>query len=101
MPNELDLPSEFDELSDSQKQILLDWCNQINKTKSINNNHSSYGLKHIFEDSKDGFYITNGAFKGAMLKCNFDYRPASPSSCNWCFNISEKSIKKLQSLNEH
>ena len=99
MSNELDSPNEFNKLTVSQKQILLNWCSNINKIKSINHGHSSYGLKHIFENSKDGFYITNGAFKGAMLKCNFDYRLTEPLSCNWCFNISEKSIKELQNLN--
>lgn len=99
MPNELDLPSEFDELTDSQKQILLDWCSRINKIKSINCKHSSYGLKHIFERSKTGFYITNGMFKGEMLKCGFNHKPLDSASRNWLFNVSEKSIKELQRLN--
>lgn len=99
--NELDSPNEFDKLSESERQALIDWCYRINKIQSINRNHSSYGLKHIFERSENGFYITNGMFKGAMLKCGFDYRPVSSSSRNWNFNVLEKSIKELRRLNKN
>lgn len=93
-----DSPNEFDELSELKKQMLLDWCHGIAKIQSINRKHSSYGLKHTFERSRNGFYITNGMLKGAMLKCGFDHAPVSSSSRNWYFNVSEKSIKQLQNL---
>lgn len=96
MTNDANSPDEFKKLNESEQQALIDWCYRISKIKTINRNHSSYGLKHIFENSKDGFYITNGAFKGAMLECGFDYKPDSPSSPNWNFNVSEKTIKELK-----
>jgi hypothetical protein len=36
---------------------------------------SSYALKHYFEVADDGFYITNGQFKGAMLEAGFEPLP--------------------------
>lgn len=83
-------PSEFNNLSNPQQEILLDWISQnLSPIKSFNSKHTSYGLKHLFEDSKKGFYIYNGAFKGAMLKLGFE--PQNEKDVNWYFNISEKS----------
>mgnify|MGYP000932178475 CR=1 FL=1 len=96
MTNDANFPDEFKKLSESEQQDLINWCYSIAKIKSINLKRTSYGLKHIFENSKNGFYITNGAFKGAMLECGFDYKPVSSSSPNWHFNVSEKSIKDLK-----
>ena len=39
----------------------------LKPTKTFNDRRTSYGLKHLFEDT-GGFYIGNGAFKGAMIK---------------------------------
>lgn len=95
-----DKTNDFNSLTDSQKEILLDWCDLIGKATNINKKHSSYGLKHIFEKSKNGFYITNGMFKGAMLKLEYKYELCHPTSPNWHFNISEKGIKFLIQQNE-
>ncbi len=100
MTNDLNSPNEFDKLSLPEKQILIDWCSNLNQIKSINTKYSSYSLKHIFERSKNGFYITNGAFKGAMLKCGFNYKSITDSP-NWYFNVSQKSIEDIKKLNEH
>ena len=91
----IDSPEEFNKLSESEKHSLLNWCSEIPMIKSINYNRSSYGIKHMFERSKNGFYITNGAFKGAMTECNFDCKPVSSTSNNWRFNVSERYIKQL------
>lgn len=93
-------PNDFESLTASQKEILLDWCDLIGKISTINKKHSSYGLKHIFEKSKNGFYVTNGMFKGAMLKLEYEYELCHPTSPNWYFNISEKGIKFLIHQNE-
>lgn len=91
-----DSPNEFDDLTPTEKSILLNWINQnLIKIKSINNKHSSYFLKKLFENSNQGFYITNGQFKGAMLESKFEIK--SKYEQNWYFNVSEKSIKKLKS----
>lgn len=101
MTNDLNLPNEFNNLNESEQQTLIEWCSCISKIKSINLKRTSYGLKHIFERSENGFYITNGMFKGAMLECGFDYKPVDSSSPNWHFNVSEKAIKELKKLNKN
>lgn len=88
-----DPPSEFEELNADQKRILLNWCDLITPIQSFNQKHTSYGLKHIFSNSLDGFYITNGQFKGAMLKLGFKVK--DDTQLNWIFNVSERSIKWL------
>lgn len=83
-------PECFYDLSLEQQQILLEWI-AVNflPRESFNTSKTSYGLKHIFERTPNGFYIYNGAFKGAMLKCG--YRVKDTKELNWCFNISQKS----------
>lgn len=81
----LDDPNLFNELPDEDKQKLLNWIDEnFYPIKSFNNKHTSYGLKH-----KLPFYITNGAFKGAMLVAG--YKVKNKSDRNWVFNISQKS----------
>lgn len=88
-------PKEFEYLTKEQQEILIDWCSRLIEIKNINKRHSSCGLKHIFSSSKNGFYISNGTFKGAMLKLGFRNMKCHFTSPNWFFNISEKSVKNL------
>nr|DAN89080.1 MAG TPA: hypothetical protein [Caudoviricetes sp.] len=97
--NDSDDQNDFKNLTIEKQNILLDWCDLIGKTTRINEKHTSYGLKHIFEKSQSGFYITNGMFKGAMLKLGYKYKQCHPSSPNWFFNISEKGVKFLLNQN--
>ncbi|CAJ1185150.1 hypothetical protein [Companilactobacillus paralimentarius] len=95
---EYDDPKRFLELS-SWKQIkLINWIlDNLEPSKGINQNYSSYGLKHFFSnDEVDGFYIKNGAFKGAMLVAGF--KVANKDFQNWNFNIKTKSITKLNKI---
>lgn len=87
-------PDEFDFLSPEEQTVLLDWCDSLGKISTINKKHSSYALKHIFSSSSNGFYISNGTFKGAMLKLGYKYQPIV-NGINWYFNISEKCLKSL------
>lgn len=97
--NIVDNPSEFFKgLNEKERYILLNWCKQFDEIQTINKRHSSYGLKHIFERSENGFYITNGMFKGAMEELNFKILKTNK---NWNFNISEKSVKELKKNNEN
>lgn len=92
----LDKLDAFQELSSSEQDQLIEWCiKNFKKIKRINRSHTSYGLKHKFENSEEGFYITNGAFKKAMLEAGFEYKPIQSVDKNWCFNVSEKSITIL------
>ena len=84
----------FDELSQSEQNTLIEWCSKLDKIKTINMRHTSYGLKHKFENAPEGFYITNGSFKKAMLIAGFEYKGIAGHP-NWYFNVSEKSLKKL------
>lgn len=86
----LNNPEMFGQMCKNKQDILLKWINEnLDPRKTINMDISSYGLKHIFENSKDGFYITNGEFKGAMLMSG--YKIKNPNDINWYFNISQKS----------
>ncbi|AUJ26584.1 hypothetical protein [Virgibacillus dokdonensis] len=87
-------PEAFDDLTSKEQKHLTDWIkNNIAPIKSFNTRQTSYGLKHRFEDD-GGFYIGNGAFKGAMLACGFKVKDKSAK--NWVFNVSEKSIKIIR-----
>jgi hypothetical protein len=92
-------PKNFDQLSSEQQSTLTSWiATYLESIKSFNERHTSYGMKHLFENSKDGFYVTNGAFKGAMLDCGFKVKDRS--ALNWAFNVSEKSraFKKVEGV---
>ena len=49
---------------------------------------TSYGLKHILKRDID-IYLTNNAFKDAMLQCGFE--PVDFTELNWSFRISKRS----------
>jgi len=86
--------NEFNELDENKKTILVNWCkNKLTKIKSFNEKITSYGLKHYFESDENGFYITNGQFKGAMEEAGFIV--LNKFKTNWIFNISNKSINNL------
>ena len=85
-----DDPKQFGELTELGQRILYDWCcANFTWIKTTNRRHSSYVLKHIFEAAPQGFYITNGAFKGAMIKAGFT--PDNPIEHNHHYNISQMS----------
>lgn len=88
-----DHPQAFLDLPKAQQKQLVDWCCRWEKVKSTHRNNTSYGLKHGFEGSQGGFYITNGQFKGAMLIAGFT--PSNTSKLNWHFNISKRSVKQI------
>lgn len=80
-------------------QTFLDVCNwlsDVKKIKTINRNHTSYGLKHIVE--KDIGYVSNGVFIAAAIHCGFDFK--HDDSPNVMFNMSEKSIKEKDRAKE-
>ena len=82
----------LDSTEEFEKACL--WLEKINKIKTINKQHSSYGLKHLAEDEIG--YISNGTFIAAAINCGFNYK-ASETSPNVSFNMSEKDIKSLSS----
>lgn len=97
--NVINQPEHFETLNQVKQNELLEFCYSLSKIKNFNIKHSSYGLKHVFERRYcdalsgpfEGSYVTNGQFKGAMLKAGFEVK--DKEQLNWHFNVSEKSIK--------
>ena len=90
-----ELESEREELRNS-----VDACNKccqwlrgnISKIKTINQRHTSYGLKHLAE--KDIGYITNGVFICAAIHCGFPYKLTDGPNVR--FGMSERSITQIE-----
>ncbi len=95
-------PDDFNNLHEVQKQYLLDFCYSLEKTQSFNMMHNSYSLKHKYEklyrdklaQHNSTSSISNGQFKGAMLKAGFKVK--DETRLNWNFNVNKKSIKELE-----
>ncbi len=80
----LNRPEDHDALDREEQAALRAWIDaNMWPAKTPDPYQTSYGLKHRFEDSESGFYLTNGALKGAMLAAG--YEPADPSELNWRF----------------
>lgn len=87
------------ELTIKQQAMLLEWIDEnISPSKYRNPHHNSYSLKHRFEHSEHGFYLTNNQFKDAMMVRG--YLPTDQHDLNWWYKIkvAEKSndLSKLQ-----
>lgn len=85
-------PASFNTLSIEKQEHLLNWiATRIVPIKSFNLLNSSYGLKHIYEGEfhNEDRYLTNGEFKGAMLKAGYNVK--NQDDKNWNFNISKRS----------
>ena len=81
-------PGEFFKLDKETQDKLLKWINfNLTERKGFNYRFNSYRLKHLLP-----FYVTNGAFKGAMLKAGF--RVADKTKLNWNFNINIRKGRK-------
>ena len=68
-----------------------EFCRGIEKTKTAPG-PSSYGWKHVVEDSC-GRYIPNGAFIAGALAAGFEIQ--SRSGPNATFNLSRKSLRAV------
>src|SRR6202012_4630367 len=76
------------------------------KTKSIQESHNSYGIKHLFErisghvitTSDARKYCSNDTVIEAFEKEGFKKERCGPNSPNWFFNIAEKDLKKAYRL---
>ena len=77
------------ELTNIEKKTMDNWIMlNILPQKTPNKNYTSYTLKTFFEQTPDGFFITNKQFKEAMVRCNF--LPVNKNKLNWEFRISLK-----------
>ncbi len=78
---EVNQPSEYAKLPEDEKAALQAWIREKLVPASSPGRYSSYGLKHTFQDSDGGSYVTNGQFKGAMLVAGFG--PLDKYDLNW------------------
>jgi hypothetical protein len=83
----LDPPSGYHNLlPDTRAELLLWIWRNLKPTKAKVYPGTSYGLKHDFERDA-GYYVGNGAFKGAMLEAG--YEPVDPREQNWRFRCTK------------
>lgn len=89
--NAIDHPSEYLKLSPKQQGIIQRWIEKDLRPHEIKSYRgaNSYSLKHIFEDSEGGFYITNGMMKGAFYAAG-GFPPNNTHLKNWDYAISIK-----------
>ncbi|HEX2097859.1 MAG TPA: hypothetical protein VHF46_02215, partial [Rubrobacteraceae bacterium] len=85
-------PAAFGELSESEQQELLGWIaatiRPVRRRSPGAYWPSSYQLKHEFERSPRGFYITNGQFKGAMQEAGIAGVDAVGDGINLFYRVS-------------
>lgn len=80
----LNRPEDHDTLNHEEQTALRAWITaNIRHAKTPDPHRTSYGLKHRFEESTGGCYVTNGQFKAAMLLAG--YEPIDPTELNWRF----------------
>jgi hypothetical protein len=85
LEDDLNHPDDYLSLTPIEKEKLSTWITEKMKpAKSFNMNHTSYGLKHLFERDT-GIYVSNGQFKGAMLLHGFE--PKDVLALNWIYKI--------------
>lgn len=78
-------PAAFHKLEPEQQTTLVDWIRAVLVPTKTVFRRNSYGMKHDFDREPDGFYVKNGAFKGAILAAGF--QPVDESDLNWRFRV--------------
>jgi hypothetical protein len=78
-------PAGFQKLQPEEQAALVDWIRAVLVPAKTVFRRNSYGMKHDFDREPDGFYVYNGAFKGAMLAAGF--HPVDESDLNWRFRV--------------
>jgi hypothetical protein len=78
-------PAGFQKLEPEQQTALVDWIRAVLVPAKKVFRRNSYGMKHDFDREPDGFYVYNGAFKGAMLAAGF--HPVDENDLNWRFRV--------------
>lgn len=82
----------FTKLNEDNQIEVMAWAlNCLKENKSSSQLFSSNRLKHIFEHSPRGFYMTDGEFSGAMFSSGFT--PMDYGATNWKFRISKMSVQ--------
>jgi len=90
-------PENYARLSTEQQAALQAWIGRAiapGTGRTRDGRISSYVLKHYFERSPGGFYITNGMFKGAMRAAGYD--PRDRATLNWQFRIEPRCPRGIR-----
>jgi hypothetical protein len=78
-------PAGFRQLTPAEQAALGGWIRDVLVPAKTIFRRTSYGMKHDFEREPQGFYLTNGMFKGAMQAAG--YQPVDADELNWCFRV--------------
>ena len=78
-------PGCLNDLSIDQQAVLISWIRDVLVPARGVYRRMSYEMKHDFEREPEGFYVTNGMFKGAMLKAG--YCPINADALYWRFRV--------------
>ncbi|MFD2830348.1 hypothetical protein [Corticicoccus populi] len=65
----------------------------MEKVRTIHKSENSYTIKHYFEYSGKGFYVTNGAMKEALVLSGFEILDRRQQ--NYQVNVSKRCVNKL------
>jgi DNA primase len=89
-----DEPANFWDLSEDERDRVLAWIRSRFTPHpwlrlKVGYLRDSYNFKGLFERSRGGFYIDNGAFKGAMLEAGFT--PVSPDD-GWAWSLEDMAF---------
>ena len=77
-------PAQYEIVSEAAKEALACYIGLAMRAADEMGPGSSYTMKHDFERAT-GIYVSNGAFKGAMLAAG--YEPVDWDELNWTFRV--------------
>lgn len=92
-------PAQFLELEPAEQAALVDWIQSVLVPAKTPFRRNSYGMKHDFDREPDGFYVRNGAFKGAMVAAGFP--PVGEYEVNWRFRVRPAKMLSRMEQREH
>lgn len=78
---------------------VMRWLQRIEKRRTINNRHTSYGLKHLAEPWVG--YVRNGSFIAAAMLCGFEWAHRRQDGPNVSFAMDQRSIEALKHEKKH
>lgn len=79
-------PDAYNTMPTEQQQALQHWiADTIRPATAVYKRRTSAGLMQLFEQTTNGFHVSNGQFKGAMLAAG--YQPVDHTALNWLFHI--------------
>lgn len=88
-------PNDFYNLSPEERKSLIKWItHKLGRSDQVYKKASSFYFKDCFENADNGFFVTNGQFKGALLEA--EYRIDDKKKMNWHANFSIQRVKILE-----